>query len=133
MNYDWVEATLGRISDILRMPDRHNSYATPKVDPKDAWDAVDILWQTMTSCTPAPVITPTNYAGLQFDWSGIDTEVRLVVDRADPEHRVRVHLFGKAPGYQPGMFATPEQILERALRVIERELGLSCSEAAPAP
>lgn len=79
MNYDWVQPTLERIADLLKMPDKHNCYGTPKVDPAFAWDAIRFLWDAETALT-APRIIPTQKGGLLFEWSGIKTECRLIFE-----------------------------------------------------
>lgn len=69
-NYAWLQLTLERISDLLKMPDKHNCYGTPKVDATVALDALDFLSDHMGPEDVIPRITPTSEGGLRFEWNG---------------------------------------------------------------
>lgn len=70
MNYAWLQPTLERISDLLKIPDKHNCYGTPKVDATVALDALDFLSDHVGPDEVTPRITPTQEGGLRFEWNG---------------------------------------------------------------
>ncbi len=128
MNYDWVQPTIERIANLLAMPDRHNSYGTPKIDPRLAWEAVRFFWPATNPYTPMPRISPTKYGGIEFVWCGRDTDVSVVRNPDDSGEPSVHHLRGPVTGL-PGGFATPFQILEQGLRQIDLELDPARAEA----
>ena len=73
MSYTWLQPTLERISDLLKLPDRHNSYGSAKVDPDVVLNVLDFLSDHMGSEDPLPTIIPTPVGGLHLEWKGIST------------------------------------------------------------
>lgn len=125
MNYDWVQPTLERISDLLRMPDRHNSYGTPKVDPGSAWMALKMVEGAGVSMLPVPTIHPTTDGGLGFTWYGPETECALTISpgSADGVFKVNVGARKGALIRDFGEFSSAEERLCEALDQISRELA----------
>lgn len=68
-HYAWLQPTLERIADLLKMPDRHNSYATPNVDLFAALAAVRFITRMPVDAV-TPTVIPTKAGGLLFEWSG---------------------------------------------------------------
>lgn len=73
MGYAWLQPTLERISDLLKLPDRHNSYGSAKVDPDVALNVLDFLSDHMGHEDPLPTIIPTAAGGLHLEWKGVLT------------------------------------------------------------
>jgi len=71
MSYTWLQPTLERISDLLKLPDKHNCYGTARVAPQVAMIAVQFLLLHMHAEDAAPRITPTMEGGLHFEWNGL--------------------------------------------------------------
>lgn len=71
MDYAWLQPTLERISDLLKLPDLHNCYGCPKVDHDVALNVLDFLSDHMGAEDPTPRIVPTSAGGLHLEWSGI--------------------------------------------------------------
>lgn len=71
MAYEWLQPTLERISDLLKLPDKHNCYGTPRVDATVALDAMDFLSDHVGPEDETPRITPTAEGGLHFEWNGL--------------------------------------------------------------
>jgi hypothetical protein len=126
MNYDWVQPTLERVADILKMPDRNNTFGTPKVDPKLAWEAVNFFWPAVSPYTPAPRVQPNKRGGIEFIWSSREVEVLVAVN---PNERPTVNLGGTVAN-RPGIYATPLQILEAGLRQIDQETDPASLDAS---
>lgn len=76
--YDWLEPTLDRVAALLRMPDKHNSYGTPKVEPASAWFALSAVFGSNLRTLPTPEILPVD-GGLKFTWQGTSMECSLSV------------------------------------------------------
>lgn len=68
-HYAWLQPTLERIADLLKLPDCHNSYATPKVDVFAALEAVRFLTRMPVDAV-VPRVVPTIVGGLLFEWRG---------------------------------------------------------------
>lgn len=71
MSYAWLQPTLERISDLLKLPDKHNCYGCAKVDPDVVLDVLDFLSDHMGSEDPLPTIIPTQAGGLHLEWKGV--------------------------------------------------------------
>lgn len=69
-HYAWLQPTLERIADLLKMPHSHNSYGTPKVDVLVVMGAVRFLVEHIPYDAVTPVVAPTKLGGLLFEWSG---------------------------------------------------------------
>lgn len=69
-NCAWLQPTLERLSDLLKMPDKHNCYGTAKVDPVVVLLALDFLLEHVRAEDAAPRIVPTTEGGLHFEWNG---------------------------------------------------------------
>lgn len=80
MDYQWIEPTLGRISDLLRMPAVHNSYAMPAVSPMCAWAAIKLIWGGAAPWYPIPRVLPTEKGGLRFEWHGTETSLEMIIN-----------------------------------------------------
>lgn len=128
--FDWIGPTLERISDLLKMPDKHNSHGTPEVDPSSAWTAIRMLWEANVKILPMPYISPTSAGGLNLMWYGLETECSLTVSpitegifKTDISSRkgALVRNFGE--------FSCAERNLQEALTEISKEL----TPEVPAP
>jgi hypothetical protein len=113
--YDWVQPTLERISDLLRMPDVHNSYGAPKVDPSLAVMVLRVMLKFPR--LPVPQVLCTREGGFDFLWRGVATECFLVT-----------HLEGSTVSMtntsgSKNYRMDPEKALEAELAQISRELA----------
>lgn len=77
-DHDWLGPTLERISGLVAMPDRHNSYGCAKVSGRTAHAAVEVLMRHMRPWTPAPTVMPKADGGLVLEWH--EKEADLVVE-----------------------------------------------------
>lgn len=113
-NYAWLQPTLERISDLLKMPDAHNCYGTAKVIPAVALLAIDFLSQHMAAEDPAPRVVPTLEGGLHFEWSG-----RVSFCAADfyPEGKIAA-VYGQEYCQDPDEVAA---LVEKALNSFQAE------------
>lgn len=123
--YDWVQPTLERLSDLLKMPDAHNSYGTPKVDPGCAWAAVRTIAWTGVPMLPVPTVHPTMDGGLGFTWYGPETECTMTISPG-----ISAGVFNFNVGARKGAvirdfggFSGPRDRLMEILGEISRELS----------
>lgn len=113
--FEWLEPTLDRVAALLRMPDRNNSYGTPKVHPAFAVMALRVmsrLWNLTV-----PTIIPNAKGGLDFTWHGIKTKCFLT----DTHEKVEVRVMEN----DVEVFTTvtnPEDVLRVTLAKISQEL-----------
>ena len=73
----WLMPTIGRLAEVLKLPENWNSYRARSVDPASAAAALELLASVMQANTPAPLLVPTVRGGLQLEWHtrGVDLEV----------------------------------------------------------
>jgi hypothetical protein len=74
MSNAWLQPTLERISDLMKLPHLDNEYGTPKVDPQSTRIAIQFLLNHMLPDAPAPRIVPNSRGGLHFEWNGPMTQ-----------------------------------------------------------
>lgn len=122
MTHAWLSPTLERISDLLDMPDRHNSSGTPKVSPLVALDAIRFLTDHVRPEDEAPRIVATAEGGLQFEWNGRTTFCSAIFY---PDGKVLA-----AHGEKSETWAAAVDCGSEAGLVIERALAAFRSEAA---
>lgn len=118
--YDWLQPTLERLSDLLKMPDVHNSYGTPKVDPGLAWRGLKLILGVNAILLPVPTILPTMAGGLLFTWHGLEKECSLSISTLASNVSVRKGALSR----DVGEFEAVEQCLLETLHEISRELRL---------
>lgn len=124
--YDWVQSTLERISDLLRMPGVHNSYGMPKTDPGCAWMALRMMVESGVLSLPVPVVNPTMAGGVAFTWHGLETECAMTINPGSAAGAFNVNVGAKKGTLVQdfsGWCSPVEKHLEWALQQISRELA----------
>lgn len=114
--FDWLQPTLERLSDLLKMPDYHNSHGTPKAGPSSTIMALRVMIKF--PYLPVPVIVPAVDEGFEFSWQGTSTECFLCVSSVTSGVSAREN--GQLRDF--GMFRSSEDCLEEMLGKISGEL-----------
>lgn len=132
----WFVPTLERLISVMSYPDKANEFASAKVTPAAARQALQLLLNHMRMDTPAPRIEPTTDGGLRFEWHEYWIDCSLVVspdgnpwvdlsiNRDAPIDGYRSPIDESGAGYDPAT-----RLLEQSLRLISELLG--ARSAAP--
>lgn len=123
--YDWVQPTLERISDLLKMPDVHNSYGTPKVGPGCAWMALRMMRDACMPMLPVPIIDPTTAGGLGFTWIGLEVECAIRISPGSSAGLFDIHAGARKGGHVLDFAGFPQQCLNEMLLEISQEFAQS--------
>lgn len=76
----WLEPTLQKLAELLRLPPDWSSYRAAPVRPELASALVRLLVEVMGDDTPPPTVVPTASGGVQAEWhrKGYDLEIEVL-------------------------------------------------------
>ena len=78
MRYSWLQPTLERMSDLLKMPDLHNAYGCAKVSPETAFVAINFFVTNALPEDQAPILTPTPQGEIHAEFQRLRETVTMV-------------------------------------------------------
>jgi hypothetical protein len=130
--YAWFVPTLERLVSVMNYPDKANEFASSKVTPAAARQALQLMLNHMGMELPAPRIEPTIDGGLRCEWHEYWVDCVLIV-APNGSPRVELSTNGGVPidesawGHDPA-----ERLLERSFRMLG-ELLRAVSPSSPPP
>ncbi len=76
----WVEPTLKKLGEILRLPPNWDSYGARPIDLACAWAVWPLLSAIMRDDSPPPAVIPMSRGHIQLEWhaAGIDLEIEVI-------------------------------------------------------
>lgn len=76
---EWLSPTIERLNQLLALPENWDLDGAPRVDPRAAIAALELLGAAARPDTPVPSIVPTDEGGVQLEWHmrEIDLEVEV--------------------------------------------------------
>lgn len=75
----WIRPVLGAVEQLSALQPNWNSYGAPIIDRTALRNALQLLFWSAATATPAPLLVPTSEGGVQLEWHQWDLDVELQV------------------------------------------------------